>query len=190
MEPWTQNSGYSFALTTLPCVDVFTLVVFKARGARKRSSPSGGSAYGMPRYAAAFEYVRLPRYFAYPRSTTSCWGFVGEANATPRRVRNRTDRIVGQRRTQAMLTYQVPTLYSPPARSEGRGMMSRQTRAPVPSPSERWWSAGPLRFSGKMCSSAFRRRSRESDAAKTIYRCEALPASLKCALGLMDAGSL
>jgi len=47
--PWMQKSGYFVASTTALLEDLAILPVSSGAGARKRLSPSGGSAYGIPR---------------------------------------------------------------------------------------------------------------------------------------------
>ena len=49
VDPWMQKFGYLVESTTLQPVVSFTRVLLSGSGARKRKSPIGGSAYGMPR---------------------------------------------------------------------------------------------------------------------------------------------
>jgi hypothetical protein len=54
IDPWMQKFGYLVESTTLPPVASVTRVLLSGSGARKRKSPIGGSAYGIPRYATVF----------------------------------------------------------------------------------------------------------------------------------------
>ena len=50
IDPWMQKFGYWVESRTLPPVASDTRVLLSGSGARKRKSPTGGSAYGIPRY--------------------------------------------------------------------------------------------------------------------------------------------
>ena len=49
IDPWMQKLGYWVESTTPPPVASDTRVLLSGSGARKRKSPIGGSAYGIPR---------------------------------------------------------------------------------------------------------------------------------------------
>ena len=93
-----QKSGFVVRLTIWLPASLEIRVVFKANGALQRRSPTGGSAYGTPRYATVSGYDRFPLYLTYPRSTTfgaeASEAAVATSKTPARRVKKGNRRIV------------------------------------------------------------------------------------------------